>query len=105
MGKINTMAPKKKGGKKKKKASGVDKPPDPNAADEMKVEIPKDPEHGYVNLCLRLSHAPMPKYCFFHVHMLTTSRLMMVKDQIVEYQGASKIFGYLTRSRRHQKVL
>ena len=47
------MAPKKKGGKKKKKASGVDKPPDPNAADEMKVEIPKDPEHGYVNLCVR----------------------------------------------------
>jgi len=48
------MAPKKKGGKKKKKASGVAKPPDPNQAEETKQEIPKDPEHGYVNLCVRL---------------------------------------------------
>ena len=47
------MAPKKKGGKKKKKASGVAKPPDPNQAEETKQEIPKDPEHGYVNLCVR----------------------------------------------------
>ena len=47
------MAPKKKGGKKKKKASGVAKPPDPNAGEEVKAEIPKDPEHGYVNLCVR----------------------------------------------------
>jgi hypothetical protein len=51
------MAPKKKGGKKKKKASGVAKPPDPNTGEEVKAEIPKDPEHGYANVCVRLLYA------------------------------------------------
>jgi len=80
------MAPKKKKGGKKKKDKGVDKVPK-NAEEEKKEEIPKENTHGYVNLWLRLANAPMPEHCHFTVPMLTTSRIMMVKDQIIEYHG------------------
>merc|ERR1712166_1623978 len=80
----NKMGAKKKG-KKKAKAEGdpTDKKPE---EEETKVEE-KAPEIGYVNLCLRLVKAPVPKYCFFNVHLLTSMTLLTVIDQIVEYNG------------------
>ena len=77
------MPPKK--GKKKKASSGEDKKP-ADGEEEVKVEE-KAPEIGYVNLCLRLVKAPMPKYCYFNVHLLTSMTLLSVIDQIVEYNG------------------
>merc|ERR1712166_367713 len=53
--------------------------------EEVKEEIPKEPETGYLNLKLRLVHPPEPNgkdYCHFSVYMLSSARIMMVKDDI-----------------------
>ena len=49
------MAPKKKKGGKKKKDKGVDKVPKVGE-EEKKEEVVKEPEHGYVNVQVRIQH-------------------------------------------------
>jgi len=82
--------PAKKKGKGKKKKSGVAKVPKKDGEEEVKEEIPKPPETGYINLKLRLCNPPEPNgkdFCFFNVFMLSSARIMMVKDEITEYHG------------------